>query len=75
MQEATFVPDVPILSSVAASEEADDVALLAKALRSITQRLVVLEREQRALDTNMQHIAGALEAIVEAATAKLDIKA
>jgi len=54
-----------------ADEEMSEAALLAKALHSITQRLVKLEAEQKALDQNMQHIAGALEAIIEVAMAKV----
>jgi hypothetical protein len=57
-----------IVSPYGDDDDEDPVKLLAKALTSITRRLVKLEQEQKALDANMTAVAGALEAIIETAT-------
>ncbi len=49
-------------------DDEDPIALLARALKNLGVRMLKLEQEQEALDKNMEHIAGALEAIIEAAT-------
>lgn len=70
MKEATFVPEIPVLGP----PEDDDVKLLAQALRSITQRLSAIEEEQKAMDANMAHVAQALQAVIEAAAAKMGVQ-
>jgi hypothetical protein len=54
------------------AEEQRDAQLLLM-VRELTSRVATMEAEQKAMDQNMEHIAQALQAVVEAAAAKLKL--